>query len=55
VFRYGFPEATPRALVGSSSIAALDEFFKRQYDPVSGYVAIPTLQRNRIDQPGYNS
>jgi len=22
--------------------------FKRQYDPVNGYVAIPTLQRNTI-------
>jgi hypothetical protein len=55
VFRYGFPEATPWALVGSSSIGALKEFFKRQYDPVIGYVATPTLQRNRNSQCGYNS
>jgi len=46
VFRRGFPEATPWALVGSSWIAAFEEFFKRKYDPVSAYVAIATVQRN---------
>jgi hypothetical protein len=48
VFRCGFPEATPWTLIGSSWVAAFEELFKRQYDPVNGYVAIPTLQRNTI-------
>src|SRR6476620_12383487 len=41
-------EATRVALVGSARPPARGEFFKRQYDPVNGYVAIPTLQRNTI-------
>ena len=48
MFRCGFPEATPWTLIGSSWVAAFEELFKRQYDPVNGYVAIPTLQRNTI-------
>jgi hypothetical protein len=48
VFRYGFPEATPGAGRIIIDRSAEGIFQKRQYDPVDGYVAIPTLQRNTI-------